>query len=114
MQSNILVEEMISGQGERFRARIADFGSAKLFEIENDVQVTGGTSASISMPWTPPEYVTYSDTTGDAVIDYSHPTCAGDIWSFGCTFLEVGCHCTVKGMLVSMLFVDTSESGSVA
>ena len=72
-----------------FRARISDFGSTKLFEMENDVQITGVTSASVSMPWAPPEYLRRSDTADDIVIDYSHPTCAGDIWSFGCTFLEV-------------------------
>ncbi|KAL5536304.1 hypothetical protein ACEPAF_125 [Sanghuangporus sanghuang] len=87
--SNILIETVASSAKEKYRARIADFGSTKLFEMENEVQITGGTSAPVSMPWTPPEYVKRSDTTDDVIIDYSHPTCAGDIWSFGCTFLEV-------------------------
>ncbi|EJC99805.1 kinase-like protein [Fomitiporia mediterranea MF3/22] len=84
--SNVIVEII---NGTRYNARIMDFGSAKLEEAENGLQKTSNTSAPVSLPWTPPEYVKVDNSTNQSMIDYANPTRAGDIWSFGCTFLEM-------------------------
>lgn len=77
LQSNIFLKS----EGEALSAAIGDFGSAKL---ENpDMIVIAKSTASTSIAWTPPEYVS------EHTVDYSSPTVAGDIWSFGCTILEV-------------------------
>ncbi|KAI5115047.1 hypothetical protein M0805_007961 [Coniferiporia weirii] len=63
-------------------AALGDFGSAKAgyttsFFIE-------ASTLRYSLDWVPPEYLR-----GDGDIDFSKPTQHGDIWSFGCTFLEI-------------------------
>lgn len=76
-QSNILLKV----QGGVLTAAIGDFGSAKL---ENpDLVTIAKSTVNTSLAWTPPEYVSKKG------VDYSSPTAAGDIWSFGCTILEV-------------------------
>lgn len=78
-------------------ARISDFGSAKFAQAEAGTEIMGGTSAPISYPWAPPEYIKVSTTCTQKVdIDFTNPTTAGDVWSFGCTFLEVSILIYVK------------------
>ena len=71
--------------GGQYNARISDFGSAKLMETDAEIQIS--TTGVVSMAWTPPEYV--RNINGTIVVNFRNPTTMGDMWSFGCTLLEV-------------------------
>ena len=77
IQSNIFLKE----DKGILVAAIGDFGSAKLEDTDNFV--ISMSTVNTSLAWTPPEYIRGSTT------NYSSPTAAGDVWSFGCTILEV-------------------------
>lgn len=63
-------------------AALGDFGTAKL--EEPNMFAIARTTARNTMAWTPPEYLS-----SGGIVDYSKPTTEGDIWSLGCTILEV-------------------------
>lgn len=83
-------------QDGNLEAAIGDFGSAKL---ENpDLFNIAKSTATTSLAWTPPEYIS------DGIINYSSPSEAGDVWSLGCTILEV---CTgLAGVFSSLLNIS--------
>ena len=60
---------------------ISDFGSAKFLD-DSGIDLAY-TTVMASMAWCPPEYLF------DERPHYSNPTTHGDIWSLGCTLLEV-------------------------
>ena len=64
-----------------FSAAIGDFGSAKLTDPKVFPIINSSTSPSFA--WTPPDYFE------GGKVNYSNPTIFGDVWSFGCTVIEV-------------------------
>ena len=62
-------------------AALGDFGSAKFADEEN-FKVDNSTGID-TVEWAPPEYIV------DGKLQYSALTSEGDVWSFGCTLLEV-------------------------
>ena len=75
-KANILVQEI----NRSVRGILIDFGSSKLLEM--DALKGLNSTQSYSAQWMPPEYILNPD-------EYSHPTTYGDIWSLGCTGIEV-------------------------
>ena len=80
MKSNVLLEK-INGC---WNARLTDFGSCKLrdYGIENSTAMT-------NLRWSPPEITKLYD--DNRVKKPNMITDRWDIWSFGCTMLEVTC-----------------------
>lgn len=76
-QDNIFLKVVSGG----LLAALGDFGSAK-FEDSEQYRIEKSTSIT-TVEWAPPEYII------DGKLNYSNPTSEGDIWSFGCTILEV-------------------------
>lgn len=65
-----------------FVACIADFGSAK-FAFDSDYDVTSSTKSGM-LHWMAPEQLQDQENGKNSI-----PIRQSDIWSFGCTFLEV-------------------------
>ena len=76
LQSNIMVDY----ENGFVVARISNFGSAKLLDPALNQVINSTRSASNA--WQPPEY------TNPEI--YANPKSSYDMWSFGCTILEVG------------------------
>jgi len=74
--ANILVAK----KGGVAYASITDFGSCKFRDCQ-EFMISKSTKMD-TLPWTPPEYCISVD-------GYRNPTTSGDIWSFGCTILEI-------------------------
>lgn len=61
---------------------LADFGSCKLLEDQYS-----SSSAQTSLAWAPPEYCKLGEFSDETY--HRGLTAMGDMWSFGCTVLEV-------------------------